>query len=151
MSITELLDHLDELHTAASPGPWTAATAPAEGSDESHADYVVGALRPEEGRPLWVTWAPKVDEVHGDTTDYVVPAVTGDGPTSRANASFIAGAHAALPRLTAALRAVLDLADELESYGETLEGAGRGRSDERLAVSAAAMKIRRVVDEAVQA
>jgi hypothetical protein len=117
----ELLDQLDALRADATPGPWQAATAPAEGSDETHAEYLTNALRPDEGNPLWVAWAPVVNGVHNDV-EYVVPVVTGDGPTSGDNARYIAAAHEALPQLTAALRAVLDLADELERERGSVQG-----------------------------
>jgi hypothetical protein len=112
------LDGLTGKLAAATPGPWTAATAPAEGSDETAAEYLVSALRPDEGRPLWVVWAPAVAGLHDDS-DYVVPVVTGDGPASEANARYLADLHAALPELLrlaregeAVKRAVLELAEE---------------------------------------
>lgn len=83
---------------AASPGPWERAVAPAEGSPETHAEYLAGTLL-GEGEPLHVlTCAPPRPEY-----TYGVPAVTGDGPTSRANAEFIAAARDDVPALVAAL------------------------------------------------
>lgn len=132
--VRALLDRLEQAHAAASPGPWTAATAPAEGSDETAAEYLTNALRPDEGRPLWVAWAPKVDGLHD--SDYVVPVVTGDGPTSEANARYVAEVHASLPALVSALRAVADLADELDAETRQARNEQReaeDRSDEAVA------------------
>lgn len=110
-----VLDRLDELHAAATPGPWTAATAPAEGSEQTHAEYLTDSLRPDEGRPLWVAWAPLVEGLHHDPDDaYVVPVVTGDGPTSEANAAWVAAVHDAYPLLSRVVRDIAALADELE-------------------------------------
>jgi hypothetical protein len=109
----EVLDRLDALRASTTAGPWTAATAPAEGSDETHAEYLTRALRLDKGNQLWVAWSPAPDGLHSDV-EYVVPVVTGDGPTSRANAEFVAATHGALPGLVAALRAVLHLADKLD-------------------------------------
>jgi hypothetical protein len=140
------LRRLDETHQKATPGPWTPATAPSEDSDETHAEYLTGALRPDEGRPLWVAWAPVVEGLHDDS-DYVVPIVTGDGPASEANAVFVAEAHRSLPALVAALTAVLDLADELEAasdlpttHGEFDRGVAAHQRDaaERLRAAVAA-------------
>jgi hypothetical protein len=117
-ALTALLDELDRLRAAATPGPWHPATAPAEGSDETHAEYLVNSLRPDEGRPLWVAWAEPADIHDGDDVAYVVPVVTGDGPTSEANARYVAVLHDTAPRLTAAVRAALALAAELEGDAE---------------------------------
>jgi hypothetical protein len=103
-----LLGHLDALSAKATAGPWNAATAPAEGSDQTHAEYLAGSLRPGEGRPLWVSWALLPNGPEEDA-EYVLPVVTGDGPTSEANAALIVAARNALPMLVTALRGVLEL------------------------------------------
>jgi hypothetical protein len=108
------LDALEAAWRAATPGPWAPATAPSEDSAETHAEYLTNALRPENGHPLWVAWAPADGDLHPGC-DYVVPVVTGDGPTSEANARFVAAAHDAVPDFLAAVRGVLDLADEKTS------------------------------------
>lgn len=54
---------------------------------------------------------------------YLVPALTGDGPTSVANAEFIAHARHDVPKLVAALTAVLDatryVLETAEEQGES--------------------------------
>lgn len=109
-----VLDFLDEVRAAGTPGEWMPATAPPPGVDQTHAQYIASALRPEQGRPLWLTWAPAVNGVH-EAVDYVIPAMTGDGPMSEENAVLVATAVNALPILTAALRAVLDKCDRMEA------------------------------------
>lgn len=122
---------LEKLRAAATPGPWTPATAPAEGSDETPAEYLTNALRPGEGRSLWVAWAATVEGLH-DGCDYVVPVVTGDGPASEANARYVAAMHAALPALLAAARdrdrlaaAITALADELARDAQSARNDAR--------------------------
>ena len=81
------------------PGPWEAATAPADGSDETPAEYVTATLRPDS-TVLYVVSAPSPDP---ERWAYLLPAITGDGPTSRANAAFIAAAPDLVRRMAAAL------------------------------------------------
>jgi hypothetical protein len=93
-------DRLDEIKTraeAATPGPWNPAIAPHPDSAQTHAEYLVASLC-NEGRPLWVAWAENPTD---DGFAYVVPAVTGDGPTSEANADFVAHAREDVPWLIA--------------------------------------------------
>lgn len=114
-----MTDRMDEIRARAEaasevPGPWYAATAPAEGSDESKAEYMAGAIT--EHGPLWVVWKPD-DE--GDS--YRVPAITGDGPNGEALAQFIAHARQDIPDLLAEverLLAVIDRVRELHAEGE---------------------------------
>lgn len=136
-NMTAWLDDLDSARKRATPGPWTAATAPAEDSDETPAEYLTSALRPDEGRPLWVVWAAKVDGLHGDDCDYVVPVVTGDGPASEENAQYLAAAHDAVPRLIAAVRAVLDKCDRMETEAPKPQVGGFIAEEFRAAVAAA--------------
>lgn len=107
IGVVARLDELEAAWKAATPGPWTPATAPSEDSAETHAEYLTNALRPENGHPLWVAWAPADGELHPGC-DYVVPVVTGDGPTSEANARFVAAAHDVVPALLAVVRGVLE-------------------------------------------
>lgn len=145
----ELLDQLDALHAAATPGPWTAATAPAEGSDESPAQYLAGALDPDSGRPLWVAWAGCHRPEH-DGLDYVVTVVTGDGPGSEANARYLAHAHDAMPRLTAAVRAALSEhkpLDEDDASGQYCELDGRVWPCQSVRAITSALAVRPTTDE----
>ncbi|WP_440221201.1 hypothetical protein [Dietzia sp. MNB45] len=86
-------------------GPWERRVAPddpATMADKSA--WVDGTLR-DNGEPIHLAIAaPPNDELA-----YVVPFLTGDGPTSRANAEFIAHARADVPALVSALLSVLDL------------------------------------------
>lgn len=88
MQANERLNSIRDRLGAITPGPWQAATAPSEASSETKAEYLTAALLNGD-EPLWVVWAANPTD---DDFDYVVPAVTGDGPTSRANAEFIASA-----------------------------------------------------------
>lgn len=69
--------HVKEIAEASSAGPlnW------GETSKES-----IEKLAPEEGAELWTTWA-------GEPDDSLIVAVTGNGPTSRANARFFSVAR----------------------------------------------------------
>lgn len=99
---------------AITPGPWEPATAPAHGSDETPAEYVAATLRPDSAL-LYVVCAPSPDP---ERWAYVLPAITGDGPTSRANAAFIAAAPDLVRRMAAALDeadAALERAIELSA------------------------------------
>lgn len=78
------------------PGPWEHRVGP---PDETPGEYFTGTLI-GDGEPLHVLIAPSADPEFA----YVVPAITGDGPTSGRNAEFIAAA----PGLVA------ELADEVE-------------------------------------
>lgn len=97
------LDAIRARADAATPGPWVPAMAPSAESFETPAEYLMKTMY-GKGLPLWVAWAPN------DTDDgfaYVVPAVTGDGPTSEANAEFIANARQDVPALLAEVTALL--------------------------------------------
>jgi hypothetical protein len=84
----ELLDQLDALHAAGTPGPWQYDAEVADVVWDSDPDY------PQ------ITVRCAVD----------------------ADAALIVAAVNAAPQLTAALRAVLDLADELERERGSVQG-----------------------------
>src|SRR5690349_17265534 len=66
---------------AATPGPWNFATAPHDPASETKEEYVTGALNKwHPDATLWTCWAP---DPEGEPQDYIIPALTGDGPTSR--------------------------------------------------------------------
>lgn len=95
------LDELDRLASAATPAPWSTRTAPADDSEETKAEYLAGSLSTDDpGAALYVLIA----DTDRDGLAYVLPAVTGDGPTSEANARFIEAARTAVPRLVAEVR-----------------------------------------------
>lgn len=86
----------------ATPGPWFRHTAPRD-SSETKAKWLADTCRGDD--PLQVLVSASDDPQFA----YLVPALTGDGPTSIANAEFIAHARAEVPQLLAALTAVLEL------------------------------------------
>lgn len=79
------------------PGKWRHCTGPAEG--ESKAEYLAGCItNADESLHVVIAQSPEPKYA------YVIPALTGDGPTSDANAEFIAAA----PEITQRLLAELD-------------------------------------------
>jgi hypothetical protein len=105
----EELARLDELEKAATAGEWKPKA-------ERYPNY----------RELWHAFDPVLArggldlywlEVAGEK----FPAVTGNGPTSEANAALIAAARNALPSLLAELRQLREVA-ELVSKGRCCEG-----------------------------
>lgn len=80
------------------PGPWAHRTAPHPDSGETPAEYLAGSLS-SSGGPLHVLIADSPDP----ELAYVIPALTGDGPTSEINAEFIAAARTLVPELIAEL------------------------------------------------
>lgn len=115
MTVNDKLDEIEARAILATDGPWAFGVAPAEGSDETKAEYLARALT-DEG-PLYALFVPATV---GQPGGYLVPAVTGDGPNAGNNAEFIAAARQDVPALVNALRAVLALADEMDQNG----GAG---------------------------
>ncbi len=93
MTAREHLDYLDALRAAGTPGRWT--------SDSSEIYQAMPGLPDHVNAGDWL----------GETC-----RVEGDPhyETSAADAALIVAAVNALPQLTAAIRAVLDLADNLE-------------------------------------
>ena len=81
------LEEIEARLAAAMPGPWAWASAPAEGSSETPAEYVANALTGDG--PLFVVWVPSTEGAAGG---YVLTAVTGDGPHASFDAEFIAHA-----------------------------------------------------------
>lgn len=101
---------------AASPAPWHFATAPHDPEKETKEEYVTGALNkwiPDA--VLWTCWAADPD---GGPDDYIIPALTGDGPTSYANAVFIANAPTDIAHL---LTRVDELQSEVNALRRTLD------------------------------
>jgi hypothetical protein len=103
---TEQLDEWQRITDEATPGPWYFATAPYDPEKQTKAEYVTSALNKwREDATLWTLWSP---DPEGEPDDYVIPALTGDGPTSRANAEFIAIARVAMPVLIRELKRLLN-------------------------------------------
>lgn len=78
----------------ATPGPWMFGTAPAEGSEETKAEFMARALT-DEG-PLYALYVPTTV---GQPGGYLIPAITGDGRNAGNNAEFIANARDDVPWL----------------------------------------------------
>ena len=105
------LEEIEARLAAATPGPWAFASAPAEGSSETPAEYVANALT--GAGPLFVVWVPATEGAAGG---YVLTAVTGDGPHASFDAEFIAHAPTDIRALLAEvkrLQAQIDAVKEL--------------------------------------
>ena len=134
MTTPERLEEIRERVESASPEPWHFATAPHDPTTQTKAEFVVGALNKCRPVPsLWTCWAavPK-----GTPDDYIIPALTGDGPTSESNARFIAHARSDVPDLLAEiaeLRATLndahDGGNKAAKYWRELQDARRENAD----------------------
>ena len=88
------LEPIKERLAAATPGPLGFATAPAEGSSESPAEYVANAFTGYG--EMYVVWDTSTE---GNPDGYVLTAVTGDGPRASANAELYAHAPSDLAAL----------------------------------------------------
>lgn len=98
------------------PGPWEHRTAPHEADDSSaaHEEWLAGTLI-RSGEPLHVLIA----ESNQPQFAYIVPAVTGDGPTSATNADFVAAARSLVPELVAEIE---KLRTHLSAVPSAIEG-----------------------------
>ena len=92
---------------AATPGPWSYGT-PGAGLDVTARRFAEEFLRNPDA-PAGSVWCVGSDG-WSDSDHRLCPAMTGDGPTSEANALFIAVARSALPKALDALEAALGLA-----------------------------------------
>lgn len=92
--MSELLDRARASLEGVTEGPWDHRTAPSNDGDESHAEWLAGTLL-GDGEALHVLIAESPDPKFA----YIVPVVTGDGPTSARNAEFIAAARQLVPEL----------------------------------------------------
>ena len=90
------LEPIKERLAAATPGPLGFATAPAEDSSESPAEYVANAFTGYG--EMYVVWDTSTE---GNPDGYVLTAVTGDGPRASANAELYANAPSDLAALVA--------------------------------------------------
>ena len=91
------LEAVRERIDAARMGSWAWGFAPRPDSDMTKAEYLAG-IPLTDSKELWVTW---VLDPEGGPEDYLITAITGDGPTAKANAQFIAHAHEDVPALLA--------------------------------------------------
>lgn len=109
-------ERLRDLLAAASPLPWRVVEGDLEGG--TMLDYVTTLLRNRSGDGtstghLWLTLAP--NDVDPEKGAEVVPAMTGDGPKSEANAALVVAAINALPGLLAREQALRDRVAELSA------------------------------------
>lgn len=105
----DLLDQLDALRAKATPGPWHVGYESCDEFACGHPDYpceLVGPKRTDPS-PNFPQYDNRVSEI-AQLTD--------------ADAALIVAAVNHLPHLTAAIRAVLDLADEMEAPVAGLTG-----------------------------
>ena len=103
------LREIEERERAATEGPWSAKTAPHPDERISKAEFMASLLRPDWNQTsLMVVTADSDDEGYA----YLVPAVTGDGPRSCANAEFIAASRQDIPDLVRDLREARELLRE---------------------------------------
>ena len=104
------LAEVREREHSATKGPWERRVGPREGVGiEQKAEYLRGTAA-DNGRPLQVLISASEDLACA----YMVPAITGDGPRSEANAEFIAHAREDVPWL-------LGLVDTLTAEKEAAE------------------------------
>lgn len=98
---------------ASTSGPWEHLTAPAKGDPSTKAEWMAHTLAGD-------------DRLHVLTASgergyaYIVPAVTGDGPTSAANADFIAHAREDVPTLVAEVRRLREALAEVAKHQEDM-------------------------------
>lgn len=89
---------------AATEGPWEAREGDLEGKPASEYVRTLLANREADGTSsgrLFLTLAP--NRIDPEVSETVVPALTGDGPSAEANATFIAHARTDIPLLLTAL------------------------------------------------
>jgi len=94
--MSDLVERAKAVLEGITAGPWEHATAPHPDERATHAEWLAGTLI-GEGEALHVLTAASDEPRFA----YVVPAVTGDGPTSARNAEFIAAARTLVPELVA--------------------------------------------------
>lgn len=111
-------DAIRERWAKATPGPWTVCYDDTQPSLDALAAEVGRAIKHNDGLKLWGV----VVKTPGERTEYAYPAITGNGPTSEANARAIASA----PSDIAALLASADA-----SHARAVEWAARCGHAER--------------------
>lgn len=89
----DLIDRAKTALEGVTEGPWEHCVGP---DDETPTEYSARTLT-GSGEPIHVLIADSPDPKFA----YIVPAITGDGPTSARNAQFIAAARTLLPELLA--------------------------------------------------
>lgn len=93
------LSELERLHAEATPGPWTPGHNP---DDREPMSYIAEAYQYGPPGRVHLVCVPAGDADIND--EALFTAITGNGPTSEANAALIAAARSHLPKLLAAAR-----------------------------------------------
>lgn len=116
-AMSDIAERAKALLDGVTPGPWEHRIGP---DDETHSEYCTKTLI-NSGEPLHVLIAESPDPKFA----YVVPAITGDGPTSARNAEFIAAARTLVPELIAEVERLQSAAktevERLKARLKTLE------------------------------
>lgn len=129
----DLLDQLDALREAATPGPW--AVHPSDASE------VVGMWKSDEdGGDGW-----EGIDVCGARTP-IPGTVHGDSAAEDANAALIVAAVNAVPALTSALRAVADVREQMDAWRQNAHRYGQMHPDEADVARARELAYQRAVD-----
>ncbi|TDO18151.1 hypothetical protein EV580_1333 [Mycobacterium sp. BK086] len=110
-----LVDRTKAALEGITPAPWERRTAPHDDT-ETHAQFMAGTL--VGGEQLHVLIAESPDPKYA----YIVPAVTGDGPTSERNAEFIAAARTLVPELLSEVERQEQLIAEFRRRDESATG-----------------------------
>jgi hypothetical protein len=107
------LDELEQLAKAATPGPWDVWAEPTKSKDEAIDELAYQVINtPDEDF---------AEAVYLLNANGKCPATTGCGPTSKANAAYIASANpATILRLLSLARAGLEAGKDEESMREAL-------------------------------
>ena len=104
MTTTEKIAALRAIHEASTEGTWMYGT-PGDDCEQTRAEWMAGCAKEPDGSAagsLWAAWQQRGGEL-------LIPAITGDGPTSEHNAHAIVSAHNNLPALLKALEDVLGI------------------------------------------
>ena len=104
----EELQRMEELEKGATGGPWTV-----ELDDSERVKQEISAFIDRSGgRHFWCLVEGVFDEANAPNN--LLPAMTGNGPTSEANANFIAAARSFITPAIAEIRRLREKIEELE-------------------------------------
>ncbi len=114
MLTSEEIEHLEKAYEASTPGYWRRCSTDHLGTIEETRAWLgrMVDFYPEQSQLMLLAAmvnGEEMPEVLERVEDFVVPALTGNGPTSDANARFIELAHNWMPQLLATARQALAL------------------------------------------
>ena len=117
----EQLREIEERERKASPGPWILGHSNTEVFTDA-IDWMTNIIIKSTDPDLWCTGLYRGDDPGGDDpeTEFLFTAVTGNGPTSAANADFIAHARQDIPALVATIRELQARVETTTWYNGTL-------------------------------